>query len=289
MTDNPSVVTQTQDERHDEMREEVSQEALEQLQAWAVQSRERRLERLTSISDEEWAAAEREDAQNTPDQVDAERSAKQGWQERVQNLSRVQTLVHLAMRMDSVAIDELAQEIYEMRLAAYNNELTIQAQRVGCSARIGALGNPRIQEELLKASLSDAQSIASTYNSDLIIAIQNIFTDTPTANRFVYASRLAIWEEERDMWKQVQIEQYTNGTARSRAQRDFSNNNNIQGAAELKPETAVCPICQGWIDRGRVDMQIALHNPGPFHPNCPHLWRTYPNEVADCESLWVGG
>ena len=62
------------------------------------------------------------------------------------------------------------------------------------------------------------------------------------------------------------------------------------GYAVLEPRTAVCPVCQGWIERGEVPLRVAMNHPPPYHFRCPHLFVTYPELVAqdDCPLLWMG-
>ena len=70
----------------------------------------------------------------------------------------------------------------------------------------------------------------------------------------------------------------------------YKQNGDLMGTARLEPRTAVCPVCQGWIARGSVPVRVALNNPSPFHPSCPHSWDITPKRVAksECSLLWMG-
>ena len=126
-----------------------------------------------------------------------------------------------------------------------------------------------ILDELRAASERDATSIVNTYNADLASAIRYIRAETPTANRYVYAKRLGEWEQKRAKWKDGQIAQYTEMSARAKAQQDFFAKNSVhEGTATLEPKRAVCPVCQGWVARGEVPITVAKNNPPPYHPNC---------------------
>jgi len=59
----------------------------------------------------------------------------------------------------------------------------------------------------------------------------------------------------------------------------------------LQPRSAVCPICNGWITRGEVPIQVAVGSPGNFHTNCPHLWAISPPKMPEggCADLWKPG
>lgn len=220
------------------------------------------------------------------------------WQSLVQSeaFSNVMRLVHLAMRLDSFDEDRIRSELLKARRRAYENELTIQARRVGCPSRSGRLGNNESLTALNEDSKADAVSIVNTYNFDLAVAILNIRTEVPTANRNTYVRRLRDWEEKRNAWKSEQIALNTEATARVRAQQDFYRFNaidaitGVDGIAVLSPGQAAEPICQGWINRGAVPLSEALNNPPPYHPNCPHVWQITPGEVEEfeCEELWMG-
>jgi len=216
------------------------------------------------------------------------------WQSLVQSdsFSNVMRLVHLAMRMDQVDEERVKGNLLQSRRRAYEDELTCQSRRCGCPGRSGNLGNGDILSGLNAESEADAASIVNTYNYDLAVQIMQIRQDAPTANRHVYAHRLQEWHGKRAEWKNPQITEHTESTARAKAQQDFYTHNGSIGMAELEPKTAVCPVCQGWIARGEVPIQVAMNHPPPYHPNCPHYWRTKPldrsQQAGDCDLLWMG-
>lgn len=213
------------------------------------------------------------------------------WGPRVDQLSDVGRLVHLAMRMTVDDVDRLKGELTKTRRLAYEDELTIQAGRVGCRGRRGRLTTGPSLTALSEESQRDAESIVNTYNYDLAVAIEHIRAERPTANRHVYAHRLREWDAKRAAWKSGQIQEYSIGTARALAQQDFYRYNNLTGYARLVPEEAVCPVCVGWVRKGEVDLREAQNHPPPYHVNCPHVWETYPGQVPprECGDLWVGG
>ena len=211
------------------------------------------------------------------------------WHSLVDGMTNVMKLVHLASRMDSIDEDEWRTTFLKQRRRAYEDELSIQARHMGCNKR-GRLGNGPILSALNDASKVDAASVVNTFNYYLAAAIIRIHDEVPTANRFVYAKRLADWAPTYWAWKQPQIDQMTAGTARAKAQQDFYDHNGHFGSARLLPTTAVCPVCQGWVRRGVVPLRVAQQYPPPYHPNCPHYWDTRPDKVAkeDCQNLWMG-
>lgn len=217
-------------------------------------------------------------------------SLARDWETPIEQAPDIVKLVHLSMRMDGYDMEEIRADLLKIRRAAYEEELTIQAARVGCPGRKGRLNNGSILTGLNNASIEDARSIVNTYNYDLYTAIMRIRSDTPTANRYTYAKYLLEWSQQRSAWKDKQIAEYAINTARSQAQSDFYTMNNAFGSAILQPTQAVCPVCLGWISRGEVTLRVALNNPPPYHVNCPHAWRTYPERVPkdECPLLWMG-
>lgn len=212
------------------------------------------------------------------------------WRSVVDGMTRVQRLVHLAMRMDLTDEEQLRRELLKQRRVYYEDELTAQAARAGCPKRKGRLANGEILTMLNEESAADGSSIVNTYNYDLARAILVISQEIPTANRFVYAKRLASWEARRAGWKNAQIAMHTEVSARTKAQQDFYRLNGLLGVAVLRPLAAICPVCKGWIRRGEVPLRVAQNNPPPYHVGCPHNWETRPERVAkeECDELWMG-
>lgn len=135
-----------------------------------------------------------------------------------------------------------------------------------------------------------AAGIINTYNYDLAGAIINIAAETPTANRNTYAKRLLEWEAKRLGWKKPQIALDLEMTGRKLAQQYFYFYNNLDGVAVLVPKKAVCPVCQGWVQRGEVPIREAMNHPLPYHPWCPHTFATRPLRwpKEECPVLWMG-
>ena len=194
---------------------------------------------------------------------------KLDWRGLVAGMSSVQKLVHLAARQDPYDEEAWRVELLRARRRAYEDELTIQARNSGCPGRRGRLGNNEILSGLNDESKADSVSIANTFNYYLANAIIRIRQETPTANRYIYAKRLREWEPGYWGWKRPQIDEWTNSTARTKAQQDFFKYNGAgMGSARLEPRTAVCPVCKGWVARGLVPLRVAMNEPPPYHPNC---------------------
>ena len=212
------------------------------------------------------------------------------WPSVVATMTDVQKLVHLAMRQDAIDEDRTRTELLKQSRRIYEEELTIQAARAGCPGRRGRLGNGSILTQVNGLCKEWAKSVTNTYNYDLAGAILNIASETPTANRNTYARRLQEWDANRTAQRAPLIAQYTEGAIRALAVQHFYQYNGAMGYAVLEPSTAVCPVCQGWIDRGKVPLHVAMNHPPPYHFRCPHSWTTYPDGVApeQCPMLWMG-
>jgi len=209
-----------------------------------------------------------------------------------------QRLVYSVAKWRTAKISRLQSELLSVRTKAYNDELSIQAQHVGCPGRVGRLTNGNIVDTLTADSRRDAESVANTFN--YFLAVEIVRTgETPTGvvKRLLpvlripsYVRSIRSWAAGYWSFKTPQITQMAENSARAKAQQDFYQFNGQFGTAKLEPRTAVCPICQGWIDRGIVPLRVALNNPPPYHPGCPHYWDTRPAKVAkeDCPLLWMG-
>lgn len=208
----------------------------------------------------------------------------------VDQLSNVGKLVHLAWRQDSVAQQDIAGIIFRRLRDTYEDEMTRNAERVGCGGQRGLLQEGPAMSELRATADEHAASIVRTYNLDLSRAIAAIRTETPTANRNTFSSRLQEWESARAQWKDGQIGLMTYSTGAQMAKSDFTRLNNLSGTAEVIPKTAAEERCQALIDAGEVSIRVAEENPFPLHFNCIHEWILHPEKVlaGECRYLYMG-
>jgi hypothetical protein len=180
-----------------------------------------------------------------------------------------QQLMFMSARWDSVDEERVRADLLSMRRKSYNDELGIQAGKVGCPGMTGRLGNGDILSALNDASKTDAASIANTYNYYLALEIIRAGQENPRGNRNYYAAKIAAWQPTYWAWKDPQIEITTEKSARQMAQEDFYRmNGGALGYAKLEPQSAVCPVCQGFVARGVVKLSYALAHPAGWHPGC---------------------
>lgn len=211
------------------------------------------------------------------------------WEPLVAEFSDVMKLVHLAMRRDATDIASIANELFKEKRQAYEDGLTAQAANAGCAGRKGVMPNDILTMAHDEAN-SEAASIANTYNYDLAVAIRHIRTETPSANRHLYAKRLLEWEAVRDEWKSQQIALWNQTKWTNIAFQDFlAHNPQLKnGYAILQSKRTVCKICQYWASRGKVPLAEASRIEFPAHINCPHYWETHYKGKVNCEELWMG-
>lgn len=212
--------------------------------------------------------------------------------EAIESLSNVGRLVHLSARYDQQKNASIQATLENVQRTAFEDEISIQLRRLGCADDKGVLKDGLELNRISAETALDAVSITNTYNFDLSKQVSKIRRDAPRANRHVYAFRLRAWDVQRAVWKSKQVAEWATGEARRRALKSFVQKNNLEGYAMLEPRTAKEEICQGWIKRGEVPIEVAVNNAPPYHVGCPHSWRTFPaisGASRPCEELWKGG
>lgn len=218
--------------------------------------------------------------------------AKLNWHTKVDKMRDVQKLSHLAARKDSFDVEHYRTGLVRMGRKEYQAELGNMAAQMGCPGRSGQLTSGPFLSELSDIYQTHAESIVNTYNYDLARQIENLYEQNHRGNRHYYAYHLRQWHTIRAQLKDPQIKMMTQGTATSLAQTHFYQmNGTMDAVAVLVPTVAVCPVCQGWIDRGEVPANEAINHPPPYHPNCPHKWnfkRADKLPPEHCELLWMG-
>lgn len=217
-----------------------------------------------------------------------QKAADQVWRSLVVSFSPVMQLVHDAMRMNPDDTKSMSDELFKARKVEFNDAISDYVAKVGCAGT----GDLKADIELKffrDDSDRDARDITNTYNLDLAKVIQETRSTSPRANRNTYTKALREWEAGRKIWKATQIALNTTLTARSQALGSFAFHNDLKPEVRLLPKLAKEPICQGWVNRGKVAFQIAVNNPSPYHIGCVHFWQpTFEGIKRDCVDLWTG-
>lgn len=202
------------------------------------------------------------------------------------NLVRTLTLLYSMQDADTI---ELATRLEQQRGVEWTRAIQAELVRYGCtqSARPPA-GNDAA--ELSRASLTDARSIANTYNRELQNQVQRLYAANPRGNRNYYFKALEAWSAKRQIFKGQQIALNTAATTRSLAQTRFRAMNAIEGKYLFGGPAPVCIQCTRLKALGLVTIDIVQRYPTPIHLNCPHEWvqaRGLRGGI-DCATAWAG-
>jgi len=254
---------------------------------------EEKMRAVEAITDAEWnnAATQLFAAGRMVLYVPADLRALEG------QMTPVQRLVFYRSIWDATDAAELADRVYEGSLRAGGAEMTHLANRLwGRDERID-LSDPALLAELRAQSWGAAHGVALTHNVDLAKQIMKIGRHVPTANRYVYAARLRIWETGRSIWKSAQVAlAETSRAIESVLRRFLRQNRDVEGRFEVLPTTWAEPECRfdcrGAVEGGPYPLsEWDGVGPFPLHPNCPHrkqvLAETLTN-LPSVEEAWIG-
>jgi hypothetical protein len=223
----------------------------------------------------------------TPDEVDAQ----------VEQLTRVQRLVHLAARMTDDDERDLAGHLKRDNVLTYEEALTQLARQHGCHMAEGHLGNNDVRRDIRDAADWSAASVVNTYNYELARAIRSVGEGAPTANRHVYAYRLFhapdSWGRGYAAQKAEQVAQFERWQAINLAIGHFYQFNDVgEEYAEVRPYDTVCPACAEYVAGNpyRSIAELYRRTILPAHLGCPHYGAAVGGRVAsgECEELWLG-
>lgn len=214
----------------------------------------------------------------------------------LKELTKFQRALYTRYKYKDSDEKQLRTFLEDERIGTFNDTLNELLAQVGCGGQKGALTNNAIRDILVSESEEDAASIVRTFNRELINRIAEVGKG---ARREDYAEHLREWEDRRGDFKSSQIAEWTESRTRHFATSLFFERNQRhlsgRGSAVLRgPDPAAEPICQGWINRGRVPLEEALANPPPYHLNCPHHWEikspkvTWYRRRGVCPLLWSG-
>ena len=108
------------------------------------------------------------------------------------DLTKLQRVIRLLYEMQTEDRDEHAQTLLKQRAKAWRGAIEEEAQKAGVTRKAqGPRG--RDLDELRQMSVSDAQSIYTTYNRALENEIQRLYTANPRGNRRYYIKNLDTW------------------------------------------------------------------------------------------------
>lgn len=229
-----------------------------------------------------------------------DRATPEDWKPVVSGMSKVQKVVHLAGRVDSVGQKEIADRLFKSARETYRQTIQDELNKAGCAGQKTIV--PRAGREL--SALREranwaASSIANTYNLKLANEIIRIGNDTPSANRNTYAYRLFnnsdSWDKRYWAEKAQEVAEVESMTTINAGIADFYERN--KGLVEVSeafvvPFVAQCPICQEIVSHNPFRSVEAVYNQYnlPVHIGCPHSVDVHTKKVSasQCKELWVG-
>ena len=210
----------------------------------------------------------------------------------------VADLVFLAYMHTADDAARLADMLFTNGRDEYEERIRQELAKLGCSDE-GVYLREEGELSWLRSHCDQVSvGVTGTYNRDLRNAIDGIIADWLEAhdgsfkglNRNVVSARVRAWDEERGIWKALQISTTEMGVVDDRAVLKFAELNSTGGRARVVPEAAVCNLCQSYVAMGWVPLTRAVAFFSlPVHPGCPHLLETDLEGVPDCADLWRGG
>lgn len=211
----------------------------------------------------------------------------QGERATVQDLSDVGRLVYLLFQRTAEDADKLAQELFREGRRTAEEALLREAQRVGCGVVQVVLPPGELMSWVRQRADWAADKVCATYNQDLINEIARIIAETPTANRWVVASRLQQWEFKRGSWKSPQIATTEAFTIENEAKMRFNAMNSVKEPEYWFGYSLICEVCQN-IARRNPHTRRDAERIGLPHVGCLDHWHVRKGEYVDCSDLWLG-
>lgn len=197
---------------------------------------------------------------------------------------------------DDARTAKTASTIQKLYQRTFVSELSTMLSRFGCGHRAPYLTDTLLIKSIEDFAATSAESITNTYN--FALARRLLSLDASKVTKTIV--ELRSWRKKRLIWKKKQIDQWTIGTAKKVAAKEFVERNKFlldfsKAEARLFPRKAKEPICMGWSKRGWFPMLEAIDNAPPYHLNCPHYFK-YRGVKMDavsrlkvCPRLWIGG
>ena len=193
-----------------------------------------------------------------------------------------------AYKMDESDIVSLYQGIERQLTITYRQVIAQQLNLYGCQRTVTGPDNRSLKWIQSKAR-QDSESIANTFDRELMSRIQRIRSANRRANRFYFIRELDAWIAGRTPRKSASIGLNTMTSAREYAQTRFAQENNIQGKWVFTGPPPVCKICIRIKGLGPVTFERTQKQRLPAHINCPHRWsQLIPKKIECGPDTWTG-
>lgn len=214
-------------------------------------------------------------------------------------MTQVQRLVFYRSMWDATDAGEMADRLHADGIKVAGASLGDLGEKLWGEEfdRVIDLTDPGLLAEVRATAWSTATQVTLTRNFEMAKQILKIGRDVPTANRYVYAARLRVWDAARSVWKsaQVVLDQAVR-TIEGTVSRFLNRNKEIMGQFVVIPDTWALPECKfdcrGFILGGPYDLsEWSSVGPFPLHPNCPHrkdLVGDAMGNLPDQGEAWLG-
>lgn len=188
-------------------------------------------------------------------------------------------------------VEQLADDLFTDAQSTWFYTLQEQATLYGCGR---SRKQPRLGEQdeqyLKQMCLTDARSIAQTFNQDVVKELNKQFQANPRSNRFAYLERIQAWSTSRYEWKSKQIAIQIIQKTRTYTKQRFADENALEpvGYIYVGPPP-VSDICKARTAAGVVSKEYADANPTPAHAGpCIHEWEAAAKRRINCATMWLG-
>ncbi len=203
--------------------------------------------------------------------------------------SKLVRTIALLYRMESDDIRQLADDLTDARVKAWQQGIQEEARRFGYNVNPPPPDGGDLRD-LRNASLEEARQIANTWNRDVERQIQKLYDANPRGNRNYYFSNLERWSTDRARWKNAQIALNTAQSARDSAKREFWRRNNLirNSMYIFTGPPPVCEECTRLFAHGLFTYRETLRVKIPVHVGCPHEFELFTRGFVPQSKLWIG-
>lgn len=205
-------------------------------------------------------------------------------------MSRLTQIIALLYKMTDDETVALQEDLLKQMTRAWQRGINDEARKFGCST--GRANAPRGEDlrEMKSFAKRDAESIAKTYNRDVVREIERLYALNPRGNRRYYTVNMERWILRRNAYKAPQIALMTETNIRQYARQRFWKMNQITAGFRMTPLTATCKECIRIIARGTVSQAFMEKYPCPRHIGCIHEYSTVNVKPAriPCNRMWLG-
>jgi hypothetical protein len=193
-----------------------------------------------------------------------------------------------AYKMEDSDIQDLYASIERQLTVTYRQVIASQLNLYGCQKLVSDPIDSQSVKWIQAKARADSESIARTYETQLMNQIQRIRSANKFSNRFAYIRALDEWAAKRNSHKVPSISLNTMTSAREYAAQRFRDENGIEGKMIFVGPPPVCKACMKLKALGAVSVARAKKYGDSQHINCPHRWEILIPKKIDCNAAWTG-